>query len=433
MNPIEDTLAPEDDPIRIPAPPAPAAPVPEGAAQHAEPPAAPAPDPTVPPSVYPWRSAGTAQQTPQAAPDPAGRYAPPAAAYAAGHPAAPSPARGRAYPGYAQRGYAHPAYPPHGYAPRPHPGYYAPAGHPYPYPAPGAPARPASPGFAPQPGGAPAGYPMARGRTFAGPSAPAAKPPRPVPARTKIESRGLCSWYGKKQALDNIDLAIGERSITALVGPSGCGKSTYLRCINRMNDLVRGFRVEGSVTIEGHEVYSRDTDLPSLRRNVGMVFQHPNPFPMSIYDNIALAVKEHAPRTRKAELDEVVERSLRQANLFDEVKDQIHQSAFAISGGQQQRLCIARALAITPDVLMLDEPCASLDPVSTARIEELLLELERDYTIVIVTHNLAQARRISDQMAFFLMGRLVEHGPTWHMLEHARFPETRDYLAGAFG
>jgi phosphate transport system ATP-binding protein len=262
---------------------------------------------------------------------------------------------------------------------------------------------------------------------------PAGKGPTQQPARTKIESQGLSSWYGKKQALENIDLKIGEKSITALVGPSGCGKSTYLRCINRMNDLVRGFRAEGSITIGGHEVYCRDTDLPALRRNVGMVFQHPNPFPMSIYDNIALAVREHTPRVRKSDLDETVERSLRQANLFDEVKDQIHQSAFAISGGQQQRLCIARALAITPDVLMLDEPCASLDPVSTSRIEELLLELEKDYTIVIVTHNLAQARRISDYMAFFLMGKLVEHGPTWHMLENAQFPETRDYLAGAFG
>ena len=249
----------------------------------------------------------------------------------------------------------------------------------------------------------------------------------------QIASRALSSWYGNKHVLNEVDLDIREKAITALVGPSGCGKSTFLRCVNRMNDLVRGFRMSGSMVVEGQEVYARDTDLPALRRNVGMVFQHPNPFPMSIYDNIAMAVREHYPRTKKGDLDAVVETSLRQANLWDEVKDQIKGSAFAISGGQQQRLCIARALAVRPDILMLDEPCASLDPISTARIEELLLELKHDYTIVIVTHNLAQARRISDDMAFFLMGKLVESASSSQMLQAPQFPETRDYLAGAFG
>jgi phosphate transport system ATP-binding protein len=251
--------------------------------------------------------------------------------------------------------------------------------------------------------------------------------------RVQIASRKLCSWYGDKHVLDEIDLDIREKAITALVGPSGCGKSTFLRCVNRMNDLVRGFKATGSIVVDGQEVYARDTDLPALRRNVGMVFQHPNPFPMSIYDNIAMAVREHYPRTHKGELDEIVETSLLQANLWEEVKDQIKDSAFAISGGQQQRLCIARALAVKPDILMLDEPCASLDPVSTARIEELLLELKHQYTIVIVTHNLAQARRISDDMAFFLMGKLVESGSSSRLLQTPQFPETRDYLAGAFG
>ena len=268
----------------------------------------------------------------------------------------------------------------------------------------------------------------------AAPAAAAAEAATPAGAGDiKVEATGLSSWYGHKHVLDEVSLPVRERAITALVGPSGCGKSTFLRCINRMNDLVKGFRMSGRLTLDGRDVYARSMDLPALRRGVGMVFQHPNPFPMSIYDNIALAVREHAPRTRKAALDEIVERSLSQASLWDEVRGQLTGSAFALSGGQQQRLCIARALAVQPEVLMLDEPCASLDPSSTARIEELLKDLRRHYTIVIVTHNLAQARRISDHMAFFLMGKLVEHGPSAAMLERPAHAETRDYFGGAFG
>jgi phosphate transport system ATP-binding protein len=251
--------------------------------------------------------------------------------------------------------------------------------------------------------------------------------------RLRFHVETLCTWYGPKQILQDVSLDIHDCRITALVGPSGCGKSTFLRSLNRMNDLVPGFRSAGRIELDGYDVRSRDVDVASLRAGVGMVFQHPNPFPMSIHDNIALAVKEHRPRMRKSELDDVVEESLRHANLWDEVKTDLKRSAFALSGGQQQRLCIARALAVKPEFLMLDEPCASLDPVSTARIESLLLELSAEYPIVIVTHNLAQAKRISDTMAFFLMGRLLESGETDAMFAGPSFPETREYLEGAFG
>jgi phosphate transport system ATP-binding protein len=254
-----------------------------------------------------------------------------------------------------------------------------------------------------------------------------------VAAAPKVTASGVDAWYGDKHVLKNVGLEMGERHITALVGPSGCGKSTFLRSINRMNDLVRGFRLTGTIAVDGSPVYGPGVDLPSLRRRVGMVFQQPNPFPMSIRDNIGLAVKEHAPRLKRAEIDAIVEHSLEQAGLLGEVADSLDRSALGLSGGQQQRLCIARALAVEPDVLMLDEPCASLDPISTARIEELLLRLKERYTVVIVTHNLAQARRIADDTAFFLLGELLESGPTKKMLENPERTETAEYLNGAFG
>lgn len=248
-----------------------------------------------------------------------------------------------------------------------------------------------------------------------------------------VEARSLSSWCGSNQVLREVDIVIQPCRITALIGPSGCGKSTFLRCVNRMNDLVRGFKIEGSVRVHGEDVYGPRVDVTLLRRSVGMVFQHPNPFPMSIYDNIALAVKEHDPRIQKAELDAIVEQSLRDAHLWDEVKDRLGGSALGLSGGQQQRLCIARALAVKPEVLMLDEPCASLDPIATSKIEELLMQLKERYTVLIVTHNLAQARRISDEMAFFLMGEMLEQGPTSEILASPRREETAAYLDGAYG
>ena len=257
--------------------------------------------------------------------------------------------------------------------------------------------------------------------------------PLPGPDRLRFQVDGLNTWYGPKQALQDISLDIYDRKITAFVGPSGCGKSTFLRCLNRMNDLVPGFRSTGVVVLDGYDIHGRNVDVAALRASVGMVFQHPNPFPMSIYDNIAMAVKQHEPNMRKDELDGRVEESLRQANLWDEIRADLRRSAFSISGGQQQRLCIARALAVKPEFIMLDEPCASLDPVSTSRIESLLVELAADYPIVIVTHNLAQARRISDSVAFFLMGQLLESGGTDEIFSTPSLPETREYLEGAYG
>jgi phosphate transport system ATP-binding protein len=262
--------------------------------------------------------------------------------------------------------------------------------------------------------------------------ADAAEPSATLPAHT-IEADGLSCWYGGVQALDGVDLTIPRGEITALVGPSGCGKSTFLRCVNRLNDLVRGFRQSGSLRLDGVCVQDPTIDLTALRRRVGMVFQHPNPFPMSIRDNVLLAVKEHRGRIPQREAEEVVEQALTRANLFDEVKDRLDSSALALSGGQQQRLCIARALAVMPEVLMLDEPCASLDPISTARIEELLLELKSDYTIVIVTHNLAQAARISEHMAFFYLGKVLEYGRTSDVMASPSHHRTAEYLCGTFG
>jgi phosphate transport system ATP-binding protein len=248
-----------------------------------------------------------------------------------------------------------------------------------------------------------------------------------------IEARGLDVSYGLKRALEDVSLEIPRNRITAFIGPSGCGKSTALRCFNRMNDDIPSFKMRGSISVAGQDINGKGVNLTALRRAVGMVFQQPNPFPMSVYDNIALAVREQRGRVGRDELDHIVQDALKRSSLWDEVKHGLKDSAFSLSGGQQQRLCIARALAVTPAVLMLDEPCASLDPISTAKIEELLLELSADYTIVIVTHNLAQAHRISDQVAFFLMGRLVEVGPATEIFDTPQFGETANYIQGRFG
>ena len=246
-----------------------------------------------------------------------------------------------------------------------------------------------------------------------------------------MEVRNLNLWYGDFKALKNVSLPICEREITALIGPSGCGKSTLLRTLNRMNDLVEGCRIEGDVLLDGKDIY-RDIDPTVLRRRVGMVFQKPNPFPMSIYDNVAYGPRTHGVRNR-AQLDELVEKSLRGAAIWDEVKDRLKKNALGLSGGQQQRLCIARALAVEPSVLLMDEPTSALDPISTSKIEELATELKKRYTIVIVTHNMQQALRISDNTAFFLLGELVEYGDTETMFSTPREKRTEDYITGRFG
>jgi len=256
---------------------------------------------------------------------------------------------------------------------------------------------------------------------------------RAIERNTLIDVDNLEVRYGSNVVLSDVTFDIPTNQITAFIGPSGCGKSTALRCFNRMNDEIRSFSMSGRIAFGGQDIVDPKVDVTELRRQVGMVFQHPNPFPMSIHENIALAVREHTPRMPKDEVDAVVEQALTQANLWDEVKDDLKRSALALSGGQQQRLCIARALAVKPTVIMLDEPCASLDPISTARIEELLLELVADYTIIIVTHNLAQARRISDDVAFFLMGKLLEFGDARRVFEDPLRRETADYVRGAYG
>ena len=242
----------------------------------------------------------------------------------------------------------------------------------------------------------------------------------------------LCLWYGSHQVLKNIRLEIPAQSITALIGPSGCGKSTFLKTLDRMNDLVEGVRITGKVEYRGQDIFAPGTNVSELRRQVGMVFQKPNPFPMSIYDNIAYGPRTHGIR-QKGRLDNIVERSLRDAAIWDEVKDRLRKNALGLSGGQQQRLCIARALAVEPDVLLMDEPTSALDPISTAKIEELALELKQHYTIVMVTHNMQQAARISDQTAFFLLGELVESGETKQIFEHPTDRRTEDYITGRFG
>ena len=244
--------------------------------------------------------------------------------------------------------------------------------------------------------------------------------------------KDLCLWYGDTQALKNITMNIKERSITALIGPSGCGKSTFLKTLNRMNDLVSGVRVTGEVRYRGEDIYGKSVDVNELRRRVGMVFQKPNPFPMSIYDNIAYGPRTHGVKGL-ARLDDIVERALRDAAIWDEVKDRLRTSALGLSGGQQQRLCIARALAVEPDVLLMDEPTSALDPISTSRIEELTMELKERYTVVIVTHNMQQAVRISDTTAFFLLGELIECADTERMFSRPEDKRTEDYITGRFG
>ena len=239
-------------------------------------------------------------------------------------------------------------------------------------------------------------------------------------------------WYGAAQALHHVSLSVPEKSITALIGPSGCGKSTFLKTLDRMNDLIPGVRVEGQVLYRGEDIYAPSVDVNQLRREVGMVFQKPNPFPMSIYDNVAYGPRTHGVRTR-AQLDELVEKSLRGAAIWDEVKDRLKKNALGLSGGQQQRLCIARALAVEPSVLLMDEPTSALDPISTSKIEELATELKKRYTIVIVTHNMQQALRISDNTAFFLLGELVEYGDTETMFSTPREKRTEGYITGRFG
>ena len=248
----------------------------------------------------------------------------------------------------------------------------------------------------------------------------------------KLEIKDLNLFYGDFHALKNIQMNIEQNRITAFIGPSGCGKSTLLRSINRMNDLVEGCRIEGQILLDGKNVYDRSMDINMLRKRVGMVFQKPNPFPMSIYDNIAYGPRTHGIRNRK-KLDEIVEKSLRDAAIWEECKDRLKNSALGLSGGQQQRLCIARALACNPEVLLMDEPTSALDPISTSRIEDLVLELKKDYTVVIVTHNMQQALRISDNTAFFLLGDMVEYGPTEQIFTVPKDKRTENYITGRFG
>lgn len=247
-----------------------------------------------------------------------------------------------------------------------------------------------------------------------------------------ITVEGLDLWYGSTQALHHVSMDIPEKSITALIGPSGCGKSTFLKTLDRMNDLVPGVRIEGTVRYDGKDIFAADVDVNELRRQVGMVFQKPNPFPMSIYDNVAYGPSTHGVRNR-AKLDELVEQSLRSAAIWDEVKDRLKKNALGLSGGQQQRLCIARALAVEPRVLLMDEPTSALDPISTSKIEELAMELKKRYTIVIVTHNMQQALRISDRTAFFLLGELIEYDDTEKMFSTPSQKKTEDYITGRFG
>ena len=251
-------------------------------------------------------------------------------------------------------------------------------------------------------------------------------------ANSKISVENLNLHYGENHALKDVNMEIADHAITAFIGPSGCGKSTFLRCLNRMNDLVDGCRVEGKVILDGEDIYDKRVDTTLLRKKVGMVFQQPNPFPMSIYDNIAYGPRLHGIKNKK-ELDEIVERSLQGAAIFEEVKDRLHKSALGLSGGQQQRLCIARALAVSPEVLLMDEPTSALDPLSTLKIEELMETLKKKYTVVIVTHNMQQAARVSDDTAFFLVGEVIEKNATSEIFARPQDKRTEDYITGRFG
>jgi phosphate transport system ATP-binding protein len=257
--------------------------------------------------------------------------------------------------------------------------------------------------------------------------------PAPHDAAPKMQTRGLNLWYGEKQALFSVGIDITEREVTALIGPSGCGKSTYLRCLNRMNDLIEICRIEGEVRLDGEDVYAPRVDVVQLRARVGMVFQKPNPFPKSIYDNVAYGPRIHGLVSNKTDLDQVVENSLRGAGLFGEVKDRLEAPGTSLSGGQQQRLCIARAIAVSPEVILMDEPCSALDPIATARIEELIDELRSEFTIVIVTHNMQQAARVSQRTAFFHMGKLIEFSDTEQIFTNPKEQMTQDYITGRFG
>ena len=274
-----------------------------------------------------------------------------------------------------------------------------------------------------------AGAAAAREREMGDTAAPTMDDLKQAPVRMGVSDLNL--FYGEHQALHNVSIDIRDKQITSFIGPSGCGKSTLLRCLNRMNDYVEGCRIEGKITLDGDDIYG-DYNLTRLRQRVGMVFQRPNPFPMSIYDNVA-----YGPRglgiKKRAELDQIVEESLVRAALWDEVKDKLNQSGLGLSGGQQQRLCIARALAVKPDVLLMDEPTSALDPVSTQVIEQLAMELKKHYTLVVVTHNMQQASRISDSVAFFLLGELVEHDATAQLFRAPKDSRTADYLTGRFG
>ena len=247
-----------------------------------------------------------------------------------------------------------------------------------------------------------------------------------------ITVKDMCLWYGDHQALKDVNIAIPEKSITAFIGPSGCGKSTFLKTLNRMNDLIPGVKITGDIRYDGTDIFSKEVDVNQLRKEVGMVFQKPNPFPMSIYDNIAYGPRTHGI-TNRVQLDEIVEQALRDAAIWDEVKDRLKKNALGMSGGQQQRLCIARALAVEPKVLLMDEPTSALDPISTSRIEELAMELKEKYTIVMVTHNMQQAVRVSDYTAFFLLGELVEFGKTDDIFSQPQDKRTEDYITGRFG
>ena len=250
--------------------------------------------------------------------------------------------------------------------------------------------------------------------------------------KTKVKVENLNLYYGENHALKDVSMDIQENAVTAFIGPSGCGKSTFLKTLNRMNDLVDGVRIDGKVLLDGEDIYEPGVDTTILRKKVGMVFQQPNPFPMSIYDNIAYGPRVHGIRDKKR-LDQIVEESLRGAAIFDEVKDRLKKSAMGLSGGQQQRICIARALAVQPEVLLMDEPTSALDPISTAKIEELMEDLKKKYTVIVVTHNMQQATRVSDQTAFFLVGEMVEFGDTKQIFSYPQDKRTEDYITGRFG